>query len=177
MLWFSVDDLLSDFLCDEMAVFFFFILYMIFFHLQIPSRLQQSFLSWKLGRLPLKQTTPCVGDWKDDLVHVDSVSFPLVLSEKRSLTAKMQTHRNFQTRNHANQRTSQLHSLSRILTCPSASVSPKQVLLKAARPHSESQLLVTPECEFDNILSLQTPMCYLESYTDTIGIEPDRIAL
>ncbi|KAH9660129.1 protein TIC100 [Citrus sinensis] len=143
----------------------------------IPSRLQQSFLSWKRGRLPLKQTTPCVGDWKDDLVHVDSVSFPLVLSEKRSLTAKMQTHRNFQTRNHANQRTSQLHSLSRILTRPSASVSPKQVLLKAARPHSESQLLVTPECEFDNILSLHTPMCYLESYTDTIGIEPHRIAL
>lgn len=149
---------------------------MFFFHLQIPLRLQQSFLSLKQGRLPLKLTTPCVGDRKDDVVNVDSVSFPLVLGQKRSLRSKMQTHHNFQTRNHTNQRTSQLHSLSRILTRSSASVSPKQVL-KAARAHSESQLLVTSECEFDNILSLHTPMCYLDSYTDTIGIKSHSIAL
>ncbi|KAK1587939.1 hypothetical protein Q3G72_018418 [Acer saccharum] len=138
----------------------------------VPSRLQQSFVSWKQRRSPLKPATSCieVEDPKHHSVTVNSVSFPIVVNQKGRLRAIIQTQQKFQKRNHSNGKISQFHSLSRTLSCHSASVSPNRVL-KASRSHNQNWLHEAHECDLDSILSLQTPVCYLKSYKDTIGIE------
>ncbi|TXG73695.1 hypothetical protein EZV62_002274 [Acer yangbiense] len=125
----------------------------------VPSRLQQSFVSWKQGRLPLKPATSCieVEDPKHRSVTVNSVSFPLVVNQRGRLRAIIQSQQKFQKRNHSNGKISQFHSSSRVLT--------------ASRSQNQSWLHGAHECDLDSILSLQTPMCYLKSYKDTIGIE------
>ncbi|XP_031275715.1 protein TIC 100-like isoform X1 [Pistacia vera] len=126
----------------------------------VPSRLQQSFLLWKEGRLLPKPTTPCIQDHKYHPVPVDTVHFPSVLSHKGSLKAMIQAHQKFQPRNRSNGR-SHLHS---------ASVGPKRVV-KAARAHTHSWLHAAPDLDVDQILSLHTPIYFFKSYTDTTSIE------
>ncbi|KAH7561183.1 hypothetical protein JRO89_XS10G0186400 [Xanthoceras sorbifolium] len=139
----------------------------------VPSRLQQSFYSWKQGRLPLRPATSSfieVEDPKQHLVTVNSVSFPLVVSQKGRMRAIVQSHNKYQNRNPSNEKKSQFQSSSQILSCHLASVSLKRAP-KASRPHSQSWTHGADKCDLDSILSLQTPICYLESYKDTIGIE------
>jgi hypothetical protein len=129
--------------------------------------LQQSFLSWKEARSMQRAAPPtCVEGPSGRLRTVDSVSFPPVFSSKGRLKAG-QTLGKVQVRSHSSGRLSQLRSLSRILSHSSASGNSKTSL---AEPRSSSSCWLhrAPVRDSDRILSLQTPMHYLEPYRETI---------
>jgi len=139
--------------------------------LQVPSRLQQSFLTWK-KRLPQKATPSlCVESPNDLSGMVNSVSFPPVLGQKGRLRAESCADQRIQATNHSIGKMSRLHSLSRILSHPSASVNPRENL-KKPRKQRHPWLHAAPERDSDSILSLHTQLYYLESYTNTIKYEP-----
>lgn len=137
----------------------------------VPSRLQQSFLTWK-KRLPQNATPSlCVESPNDLSGMVDSVSFPPVLGQKGRLRAESCADQRIQATNHSIGKMSRLHSLSRILSHPSASVNPGENL-KKPRKQRHPWLHAAPERDSDSILSLHTQLYYLESYTNTIKYEP-----
>ncbi|KAJ6906574.1 hypothetical protein NC652_024098 [Populus alba x Populus x berolinensis] len=136
----------------------------------VPSRLQQSFLTWK-KRLPQKATPSlCVESPNDLSGMVNSVSFPPVLGQKGRLRAERCADQRIQATNHSIGKMSRLHSLSRILSHPSASVNPRENLRKP-RKQRHPWLHAAPERDSDSILSLHTQLYYLESYTNTIKYE------
>ena len=140
--------------------------------LQVPSRLQQSFLVWK-KRLP-QMATPflCVENPNDLSGMVNSVSFPPVLGQRGGrLRAESCADQRFQATNHSIGKMSQLHSLSRILSHRSASENPRENL-KRPRKQRRPWLHAAPERDSDSILSLHTQLYCLESYTNTIEYEP-----
>lgn len=138
---------------------------------QVPSRLQQPFLAWK-DRLLQKPTPPLHLDGPNGHSGmVNSVSFPPILGQKGSLRAKSRTNQKFRARNQPTGKMSELRSLSRIISCPSASVNHKESL-RMPRTHSHTWLHTAPERDSDRILSLHTQWCCLESHTNTIKCEP-----
>lgn len=124
--------------------------------LQVPSRLQESFLSWKERRSP-PQTTPssCNEDSSCDLHMIGSVSFFRLPPQNVSLRAARQG-----LGRHSRRRTSQLHSLSRVLCVNS------QTNLKEQRPRSQNWLHAAPERDSDKILSLHIPVFCTEICTN-----------
>ncbi|XP_017983535.1 PREDICTED: protein TIC 100 [Theobroma cacao] len=133
----------------------------------VPSMLQQSILSLKQCRLPLKPHPPSSVENPNDLLKtIDSVSFPPVLPHKGSLRAFNQAHQKVQPQKCSNGRMSQLHSLCKILKCPSATANTRSNPKKPRKHNSFGPRAALEECS-DSILSLHIPVYYLESYTDT----------
>ncbi|KDP34372.1 hypothetical protein JCGZ_11255 [Jatropha curcas] len=125
----------------------------------VPCRLQQSFLVWK-NRLQQKPTPPLQVESTDVLSgRVSSVTFPTIIGQKGSLRAKSYVNQRFRPRNYSSGKTSQLHSLSRILSSPSASVNPKK-RLKVSRKQSHTWLHAAPETDSDSILSLHSQVLF-----------------
>ncbi|MBA0847700.1 hypothetical protein Goshw_021683, partial [Gossypium schwendimanii] len=130
----------------------------------VPSTLRESILALKQRGLPLKSHPPSsVESASDPLKIIDSVSFPLVLGHKGRLRAFKQDHQKFQPQNQSRGKKSQLHSLCKILSCPSTTTRSR-----VRRPGNlnRSELHVAPK-KYSDILSLHIPVCYLESYPDT----------
>ncbi|GMN56234.1 hypothetical protein TIFTF001_025342 [Ficus carica] len=132
---------------------------------KVPSLLHQSFLSWKKSRSTVKSTpslyTECPGDFPR---RPDSVSFPAVFGTKGKLITKSQTPQ-LQAKNRSNGRIRRLHPVSQIPIHLSVPVSPKRSReLHRARNHA--WLHTAPESELDTILSLYTPVHYLEQHKD-----------
>ncbi|XWS28620.1 hypothetical protein CRYUN_Cryun25bG0086300 [Craigia yunnanensis] len=131
----------------------------------VPSTLRQSILSLKQGRLPLKLHPPSSVENSNDLLKTfDSVSFPPVLVHKGRLRAFKPDHQKFQPQKHSSGQKSQLHSLCKILSCPSATDNTRSSL-RRPRKHNHFELHAAPKEYSDSILSLHIPVCYLESYT------------
>ncbi|KAK8489475.1 hypothetical protein V6N13_018975 [Hibiscus sabdariffa] len=132
----------------------------------VPSTLRQSILSLKQGKLPLKSHPPShVESNNEALQIIDAVSFPPVLVQKVRLRAVKQDHRKFQPQSRSSGKKSQLHSLCKILSCPSTTTSGR---LRQPRNLSCFELHAAPENYSDNILSLHIPVCCLGTYADTI---------
>ncbi|MFQ6657759.1 hypothetical protein Gotur_027301, partial [Gossypium turneri] len=130
----------------------------------VPSTLRESILALKQLRLPLKSHPPSsVESASDPLKIIDSVSFPLVLGHKGRLRAFKQDHQKFQPQNQSRGKKSQLHSLCKILSCPST---PTRSCVRRPGNLNRSELHVAPK-KYSDILSLHIPVCYLESYPDT----------
>ncbi|GLT61243.1 hypothetical protein SLA2020_339650 [Shorea laevis] len=106
----------------------------------------------------------------EGLKTVDTVSFPPVFGSKGRLRAG-QTHGKVHIRSHSSRRLSQLRSLSQILSCSSAS-GDSETSLTEPRRRSSCWLHRAPERDSDSILSLHTPMHYLEPYRETICDKP-----
>ncbi|BBH05088.1 Membrane Occupation and Recognition Nexus repeat-containing protein, partial [Prunus dulcis] len=123
----------------------------------VPSRLQQSFLSWKDSRpMPKAAISSCSEASSSLLKAVDSVIFPPVVGPKVNLKATRQRHFNFQAKTSSNGRLCRLRPISQICSPHSASmntrISPKESRSRNHRwPHA------APERESDSILSLHTP--------------------
>ncbi|KAB2021126.1 hypothetical protein ES319_D07G118100v1 [Gossypium barbadense] len=130
----------------------------------VPSTLRESILALKQRRLPLKSHPPSsVESASDPLKIIDSVSFPLVLGHKGRLRAFKQDHQKFQPQNQSRGKKSQLHSLCKILSCPSTTTRSR---VRQPGNLNRSELHVAPK-KYSDILSLHIPVCYLESYPDT----------
>ncbi|EXB37425.1 hypothetical protein L484_003295 [Morus notabilis] len=129
----------------------------------VPSLLQQSFLSWKKRRSMVKATPPLCAECRIGfLQRPGSVSFPLVFGSKGKLITESQTPV-LQSKNRSHGRIRRLRSLSQIPSHPSVPVTPKgSRKLRAARNHA--WLHIAPESELDTILSLHTPVHYLEQH-------------
>lgn len=138
----------------------------------VPSRLQQSFLSWKNSRpMPKAAISSCSEASSSLLKAVDSVIFPPVVGPKVNLKATRQRHFNFQAKTSSNGRLCQLRPISQICSTHSASmntrISPKESRSRNHRwPHA------APEKESDSILSFHTPVYYFEPHEETIHGEP-----
>lgn len=132
---------------------------------QVPSLLHQSFLSWKKSRSTVKSTPPlyteCPGDFPQ---RPDSVSFPAVFGTQEKLITKSQTPQ-LQAKNRSNGRIRRLHPVSQIPLHLSVPVNPKRSR-KLHRARNHAWLHTAPESELDTILSLHTPVHYLEQYKD-----------
>ncbi|GAV61792.1 MORN domain-containing protein, partial [Cephalotus follicularis] len=132
--------------------------------LAVPSGLQQSFTLWKAGRQPSEPPPPSCADRSSPILEtVSSVSFPLGFSRKARVRAMSQALPKFRAQNNSHRRSSQLHSISRILSS-SASVDPQRCL-KQPRAQGGFWLHAAPEGESDSILSLHSTVLYLDSCT------------
>lgn len=133
---------------------------------QVPSRLQQSFVSWKERKSSRRSVlTPSIEGTNDHLEMFDSVSFPLVLGQNGRLRATTQAGQQFQVRSHS----SRGKSRSRIMSsCSAASVNSE----RRPKPEKTSQGHIwrhaAPGGDLDSILSLHIPMHYLEPNTNKI---------
>ncbi|MBA0548496.1 hypothetical protein Golob_019594, partial [Gossypium lobatum] len=131
----------------------------------VPSTLRESILALKQRRLPLKShPSSSVESASDSLKTTDSVSFPLVLRHKGRLRAFKQDHQKYQPQNQSSGKKSQLHSLCKILSCPSTTTRSR---VRQPGNLNSYELHAAPKKYSDSILSLHIPVCYLESYTDT----------
>ncbi|PPD88430.1 hypothetical protein GOBAR_DD14640 [Gossypium barbadense] len=131
----------------------------------VPSTLRESILALKQRRLPLKShPSSSVESASDSLKTTDSVSFPLVLGHKGRLRAFKQDHQKYQPQNQSSGKKSQLHSLCKILSCPSTTTRSR---VRQPGNLNRYELHAAPKKYSDSILSLHIPVCYLESYTDT----------
>ncbi|XVF69096.1 hypothetical protein PTKIN_Ptkin11bG0053000 [Pterospermum kingtungense] len=130
----------------------------------VPSTLRKSILSLKQGRLPLKSHPTANVENSDNLFKtIDSVSFPPVLGHKGRLRALKQEHQKLK---HSSGQKSQLHSLCKILSCPSA-IANTRSSQRRPRKNNQFELHAAPMKYSDSILSLHIPVCYLESHIDT----------
>ncbi|XP_034688262.1 protein TIC 100 [Vitis riparia] len=132
----------------------------------VPSRLQQSFVSWKERTSSRKLViTPSIEGTNDRSETFDSVSFPLVLGQNGRLRATTQAGQQFQVRCHSSHGKSQSRIIS---SCSAASVNSK----RKPKPEKTSQGHIwqhaAPEGDLDNILSLHIPIHYLEPNTNKI---------
>ncbi|GLT82065.1 hypothetical protein SLE2022_004780 [Rubroshorea leprosula] len=125
----------------------------------VPSRLQQSILSFKRGRLPLHSApSPCVENSNGSSKAIDSVSFPPLSGQKGCSRVIRQEYQKFQPRNRNCSSISQLNrSLCKTLSCPSASSSAKRCL-KAQRTDMHGRLHAPPNEDLDTILCLHMPL-------------------
>ncbi|XP_057961985.1 protein TIC 100 [Malania oleifera] len=133
------------------------------FVLTVPSRLQQSFMSWRGGKPLPKAPSLCTQNPVRCSEAFDSVNFPLAQGRCGILRAAKQPRHKFRTRN---ERMTQLHALSRQLMGFSFPVEPKRSL-ERYKSLSHSQQHAVPIIDSYNILSLHTPTYNLESYTKT----------
>ncbi|XP_038992811.1 LOW QUALITY PROTEIN: protein TIC 100-like [Hibiscus syriacus] len=132
----------------------------------VPSTLRESFLSLKQGKLPLKSHPPSrVENFYEPLRIIDSVSFPPMLGQKGRLRAFKPDHQKFQPQSRSSGKKSQLHSLCKILSCPSTTTRSR---LRQPQNLNHFEVHAAPEKCPDSILSLHMPVCYLETYGDTI---------
>ncbi|PON46014.1 MORN motif [Parasponia andersonii] len=139
----------------------------------VPFLLQQSFFSWKKNRSMAKATLPSCTESPSGLPQrVDLVSLP---GTKEKLIPKGQSIE-FRTNNPPNGRISRLRSLSHMKSHPSASVK-QNGNTKQQRARSHTWLHMTPESELDNILSLHTPVHYLEQFKETKCGEPLSVSI
>lgn len=123
---------------------------------QVPSSLQQSFLSWKNGKSIAKVTSPSfVKEPEVSCQTINFVSFPRVCGTNGNLKSNIQ-HIEFQAKSFSNKRC-QLHSLSRILSKSSPSGKLRRSA-KEQRRRSHSWLHIAPKTELDSVLSLHTPV-------------------
>ncbi|KAM6595390.1 hypothetical protein CsatA_005914 [Cannabis sativa] len=137
----------------------------------VPSMLQQSFFSWKKNRSTTKATLPSCTDKPVALSQrVDSVRFHQVLSTKEKLTGKSQAIV-LRAKNSPNGRIRRLHSLK---SHPSANMKPKR---NTEQERRRSHTWLQPESELDNILSLHSPVPYLEHLKETEYGKPLSMSL
>ncbi|KAE8691046.1 TIC100 protein [Hibiscus syriacus] len=131
----------------------------------VPSTLRESFSSLKQVKLPQKSHPPsCVENSDEPVKMIGSVSFPPVLGQKGRLRAFKQDHQKFQPQSRSSGKKSHLHSLCKILSCPSTTT---RSHLRQPRNLDHFELRAAPEKYSDNILSLHIPVRYLETYGDT----------
>ncbi|PPS02921.1 hypothetical protein GOBAR_AA17740 [Gossypium barbadense] len=124
----------------------------------VPSTLRESILALKQRRLPLKSHPPSsVESASDPLKIIDSVSFPFVLGHKGRLRAFKQDHHKFQPENQSSGKKSQLHSLCKILSCPSTTTRSR---VRRLGNLNRSELHAAPK-KYSDILSLHIPQVEL----------------
>ncbi|KAJ4977668.1 hypothetical protein NE237_008448 [Protea cynaroides] len=125
----------------------------------VPSKLQQSFLSWRKERSLATIIAPdkCNESSIGCLETSDSINFPLVLNKSSSLKACREECRTF-SRKRSN--LSQLHSLAKVLSGPRASTLKS---LGEQRSWGQHCLQSPPEDDWSSMLSLPIPVYCLES--------------
>lgn len=130
--------------------------------MQVPSKLQESFLSWRVGNPLRKAPSSPVQNCGGSMETSGSISYPLALGQNGVLRAARQPLNNFQTRN---SRTTQLHSLSRLLLGSLAPAEPKRSL-KRCTSQGRHLKHAAPVRGLEDILSLHMPVYNLETYRD-----------
>ncbi|XVE79315.1 hypothetical protein DITRI_Ditri14bG0048400 [Diplodiscus trichospermus] len=132
----------------------------------VPSTLGQSISSLKQVRLPLKSHPPSSVENSNNLLKtINSVSFCSLLGQKGRLRACKHNHRRFHPQSYSSGQKSLLHSLCKILSCPSSAANTKSSLRRCIKHDHFEQHAAQKEYP-DSILSLHIPVCYLVSYTD-----------
>lgn len=156
-----------------------FILYVsVLLALQVPSTLEQSFLSWKKNKEIKAAATlhSCVEGSSNFMKTVDSVIFPPLPIANRSLRAKRKPIE-FQVNKHSDRKAHRLQNTSaRKLSQPSAYTTSRRSCMEQ-RTRSASWLHTSPETELEFLLSLHTPIHYLEQFEETKLCEPLTIPL
>lgn len=134
--------------------------------MQVPSRLQQAFLSWKKSRAMLNTAIPSCND-ASSCPSADSVSFPPVVGPKVNLKATSQRQLNFEAKISSNGRLSRMRPISHLRSSPSTSMDTR-TSSKEMRSRNRGWPHVAQGREPYSVLSLHTPVHCLNPYEETM---------